>query len=78
MLNQPAIFCLITVVGFGATDGYVPKVKTPYGVVVGYHKKSYNERIYSAFEGIPYAKKPIGELRFEVGSSANHWISEKG
>lgn len=58
-----AIFCITLAVSFG-TD--VPKVKTPNGVVVGHYKKSYNGRVYSAFEGIPYAKKPIGELRFEV------------
>lgn len=43
-----------------------PVVKTPLGNVQGYWAKSVDGRQYAAFEGIPYAEKPIGNLRFEV------------
>lgn len=67
------IYTIISFVAFvlGSSE-YVPRVKTPKGVVVGYHKQSYNGRTYSAFEGIPYAKKPVGELRFEVSQTKNY------
>lgn len=38
----------------------------PLGSVQGYYKKSFDKRTYTAFEGIPYAKPPIGDLRFRV------------
>lgn len=44
-----------------------PLVKTSSGKVQGYWAESYDGRQYAAFEGIPYAEKPLGKLRFEVG-----------
>lgn len=41
-------------------------ITTPQGKVQGTHKESYDGRTYTAFEGIPYAKPPLRELRFEV------------
>lgn len=41
-----------------------PEVVTPLGKVRGYYKIS--DKIISAFEGIPFAKPPIGDLRFKV------------
>jgi bile salt-stimulated lipase len=43
-----------------------PKVETSLGKLRGYYKKSENGRLYAAYEGIPYALPPIGELRFSV------------
>lgn len=65
MLLYNNIILLLVFVGIGISQ-IIPKVKTLNGVVVGHHRKSYNGRIYSAFEGIPYARKPVGQLRFEV------------
>lgn len=61
---------LALLVGLSVADN-VPRVKTPNGVVVGHYKTSYNGRKFTAFEGIPYAKKPIGALRFEVKELTN-------
>lgn len=44
----------------------IPTVKLTQGSLQGYHKKSYDGRIYTAFEGIPYAVPPVGPLRFKV------------
>lgn len=43
-----------------------PLVNTPLGDIAGSWRKSFDGRRFAAFEGIPYAKPPIGELRFEV------------
>lgn len=50
-------------------SGYVPKcpvINTKYGTVVGSNELSRNNRSYMSFKGIPYAKPPIGDLRFKV------------
>lgn len=42
-------------------------VSTEYGMVRGRLETSYlNQKPYYSFKGIPYAKPPIGELRFKV------------
>lgn len=43
-----------------------PVIRTFSGVVQGYWDESFDGRQFAAFEGIPYAEKPIGDLRFEV------------
>lgn len=37
---------------------------------MGHLMKSYEGRTITAFEGIPYAKPPVGELRFQVTFSS--------
>jgi len=50
-------------------DGNEPIVTIPsLGKVIGSFSSSSNGRNYSAFRGIPYAKPPIGELRFKVNN----------
>lgn len=43
-----------------------PRVETPIGNITGYYKVSHRSMKYAAFEGIPYALPPTGQLRFEV------------
>lgn len=45
-----------------------PIVHTIYGPVRGYTESGIKGRQYYAFKGIPYAKPPVGDLRFEVSS----------
>ncbi|XP_057667531.1 venom carboxylesterase-6-like [Diorhabda carinulata] len=61
-------YCLIA--GCNSED---PFVTIPQGHVQGYYKKSFNGRTYSAFEGIPYAKPPVGHLRFAEPEAADNW-----
>ncbi|XP_050295673.1 venom carboxylesterase-6-like [Anthonomus grandis grandis] len=60
------LFCVFFVLTHSLTfdedDG--PQVKTPMGVIQGTFKKSYRNRTFAAFEGIPYAQPPVGNLRF--------------
>ncbi|CAG9766219.1 unnamed protein product [Ceutorhynchus assimilis] len=55
----------------GSLDG--PTVKIPQGLVQGIYKKSYKNKTYSAFEGIPYAVPPVGDLRFKPPQAAAKW-----
>ncbi|KAF2897292.1 hypothetical protein ILUMI_08884, partial [Ignelater luminosus] len=62
----------IKMIVFGAQ---APIVRTPSGSVMGRHIKSYGGRTVSAFEGIPFAKPPIGDLRFKEPKKAEPWTS---
>ncbi|KAK5649340.1 hypothetical protein RI129_000369 [Pyrocoelia pectoralis] len=57
--------------GSVANDG--PLVQTPLGKILGFYRSSFEGRIFSAFEGIPYAKPPVGDLRFEAPQPASPW-----
>ncbi|KAL7728246.1 hypothetical protein ACLKA6_007352 [Drosophila palustris] len=49
-------------------------VSTKYGQVKGLQRKTvYEEELYFAFEGIPYAKPPLGELRFRAPQPPESW-----
>ncbi len=43
-----------------------PSVTIEQGEVIGTYEKLSNGRILHAFKGIPYAKPPLGKLRFKV------------
>ena len=44
-------------------------VKTSAGEILGYRMTSRAGRQFMAFAGVPYAKPPIGPLRFQVWKS---------
>ena len=43
-----------------------PIAKTIYGELQGVYEKDSDDNCYVAFKGIPYAKPPVGTLRFQV------------
>lgn len=43
-----------------------PIVQTQLGALKGRIAEDYNGKSYYSFQGIPYAKPPLGELRFKV------------
>ncbi|KAF5304384.1 hypothetical protein FQA39_LY09763 [Lamprigera yunnana] len=49
------------------------KVVTSLGELEGHILKTYNDNEFLAFEGIPYAKPPIGELRFQEPEPMGAW-----
>ncbi|XP_057321823.1 venom carboxylesterase-6-like [Microplitis mediator] len=61
--------CLIA----GVLAGDESSVKLSLGKIRGYYKKSFNGRLYRAFEGVPYARPPVGELRFREPQPAGPW-----
>lgn len=53
-------------VNLGFCNGIAPKVTVENGIIEGHYLKTLNGKEFIAFEGIPYAKPPINDLRFEV------------
>lgn len=43
-------------------------VNTTYGLLRGTEFKSRNGRIVAAFHGVPFAKPPVGQHRFQVNN----------
>jgi len=43
-----------------------PIVSTENGLIQGYQERSRGGRLFYSYVGIPFAKPPIGQLRFEV------------
>lgn len=71
------ILCFILVELLGICRGNEgPKVKVSLGEIKGHFKFSENGKKFEAFEGIPYAKPPVGELRFKPPEKKEPWTSE--
>lgn len=51
-------------------------VKTPLGKVRGVRRKSIWGNFYYSFEKIPFAKPPVGELRFKAPVPIERWDGE--
>ncbi|CAH0561137.1 unnamed protein product [Brassicogethes aeneus] len=66
------LFLFVSVIYHGQGSDVITSV----GLVSGYLKTSYGGKPYSAFEGIPYAKPPVGNLRFEEAQPADPWIGK--
>lgn len=66
MKTQLALFLFITIFLVIEADKTRPIVKTSLGNIRGIYQLSHNGRKYRSFEGIPYAKPPVGNLRFQV------------
>lgn len=50
-----------------------PEVEIPQGKLVGDTRTNVDDGGYYAFKSIPYAKPPLGELRFKVNTHTCHW-----
>uniref|UniRef100_A0A0N4ZSC7 COesterase domain-containing protein n=1 Tax=Parastrongyloides trichosuri TaxID=131310 RepID=A0A0N4ZSC7_PARTI len=49
------------------------RTETKYGFIEGFEYKSELGKKYDVYLGIPYAKPPVGELRFEKPEEPNKW-----
>lgn len=65
-IKLSVIFFLLEFTNLSLQHEQIPKAKTVLGSVSGYYKESRSGKTYEAYEGIPYAEIPVGELRFEV------------
>lgn len=53
--------------------GDAPVVELVNGKVKGEEKESRDDRDFYAYRGIPFAKPPVGELRFEAPLKPDNW-----
>ncbi|CAH2011924.1 unnamed protein product [Acanthoscelides obtectus] len=67
------MFLLFVVLSISEYALAVPKASIPQGALEGSYKRSYFGRTFSAFEGIPYAKPPVEDLRFAPPEPADGW-----
>jgi len=58
--------CIIFSLIFGFVFGADEVLQLDQGKLTGSSLRSRNGREFKAFQGIPYAKSPIGDLRFKV------------
>ncbi|XP_052097582.1 cholinesterase 2-like isoform X1 [Mytilus californianus] len=54
-----------------------PEVVTTHGRIRGFEQTSYSNKIVSTFLGIPFAKPPIGDLRFKRPEPLQNWSDTK-
>ncbi|KAF2899652.1 hypothetical protein ILUMI_06512 [Ignelater luminosus] len=52
---------------------YYPQVTIKYGTLRGQYLSTIKGRLFSSFTSIPYAKPPVGELRFQVSQPVEPW-----
>lgn len=71
------VFLFSSLLVFTATANDHPIVETCSGKVRGFKSISRSGRNYFAFTGIPYAKAPVGELRFQPPQEVEHWPGTK-
>nr|UUB32753.1 carboxylesterase COEA2 [Dendroctonus rhizophagus] len=48
-------------------------VTLPQGQIKGHEVQSFTNKPYQAFEGIPFAKPPLGPLRFQAPEAPDNW-----
>lgn len=51
---------------FGFISGIENILHLKQGKIIGRYLKSREGRVFKSFQGIPYAKPPVGDLRFKV------------
>jgi len=67
---------IIFILLFGFVFGEDEVLQLDQGELTGSSLRSRNGRKFNAFQGIPYAKSPIGDLRFKVNYIFIHdWSS---
>ncbi|XP_062575626.1 liver carboxylesterase 1-like [Saccostrea cucullata] len=75
------IFLLSILTASSQSDDGEPKsvvIETPSGPVRGYQEFVKNDRSVYRFIGIPYAKPPVGNLRFRKPEPVERWTEVKG
>lgn len=66
------IFIIFTLL-FGFVFGEDEVLQLDQGKLTGSILRSRNGREFKAFQGIPYAKSPTGDLRFKVNHTFLQW-----
>ncbi|XP_050443567.1 uncharacterized protein LOC126847405 [Adelges cooleyi] len=73
VINMIVSWLCIALMLFLNFGSFASKVKIENGMIRGQTLRSRDGRVYLSFTGIPYAKPPVGELRFKAPEPANPW-----
>ncbi|XP_050685010.1 venom carboxylesterase-6-like [Leptidea sinapis] len=78
MRTDLTMFCLrLLLIGvlleLAVAEGLNPTVRVHHGIIQGKWKLSTKGREYASFEGIPYARPPIGKYRFREPQQMKPW-----
>ncbi|XP_044763428.1 venom carboxylesterase-6-like isoform X2 [Coccinella septempunctata] len=65
-----SVFCVVLTF---ATSQSAPQVKTPLGKIEGFVDETANGKTFYSFEGIPYARPPVGKYRFREAVPPKPW-----
>ncbi|XP_050556454.1 venom carboxylesterase-6 [Spodoptera frugiperda] len=68
------LFLFLTVVGLVAAQGPNPTLRVAHGLLQGAWKVSTKGRSYASFQGVPYARPPIGKYRFREPQQLKPWL----
>lgn len=71
MYNQCFLCSVSLILSVNSVD--IPIVKVEQGLLSGTYFETESETLIYTFKGIPYARPPIGELRFREPQPALHW-----
>lgn len=72
---QVFLFNLYTVTSIDTPKEVI--VKTANGYISGLELQDYNNNLYYAFQSVPYAQPPIGDLRFLPPKESLPWVGVK-
>ena len=67
------LILFVSVLGLVSTQESDPVVKLSYGVLQGSWQVSSKGRTYASFQGVPYARPPIGKYRFKEPQELKPW-----
>ncbi|XP_022900260.2 venom carboxylesterase-6-like [Onthophagus taurus] len=67
------IFLFFTILLGVSCENEKPSVQISTGIIRGFLDTTKTGKVYAAFEGIPYAKPPIGNLRFQPPEKISNW-----
>nr|XP_021199848.2 LOW QUALITY PROTEIN: venom carboxylesterase-6 [Helicoverpa armigera] len=68
------LFLFLFFAGFVASQAPNPTIRVAHGVLQGAWKVSTKGRSYASFQGIPYARPPIGKYRFREPQQLKPWL----
>ncbi|XP_038220747.1 venom carboxylesterase-6-like [Zerene cesonia] len=73
-MSSLSLFLTSLLIAFAAGQGANPIVRVHHGMLQGTWKESTNGRTFASFQGIPYARPPVGKYRFRDPQPMKPWL----
>ncbi|XP_060525766.1 carboxylic ester hydrolase-like [Cylas formicarius] len=70
------LFTFAVITSYVRGDAFTPVATTPSGRIRGSIGLTVSNKAYFSFEGVPYARPPVGQLRFEPPEPVGEWVGE--